>query len=180
MLMMRYPQLLKEFKEQIYAYDDEIKVFMEENLRKIDYIEGLDIDAFHEVLFNFKQETFEGGVEVAKEKEVVKSMYIVKNGVLEVRVKVDQIDICIERLFRGSILNHRAFLVGDVSDVKARCFQNMTVFSMTYDQMKKLSNKNAKLDREIQQVKDSVKGINNPYYIDYILCKSVIEQSYAN
>lgn len=56
----------------------------------------------------------------------------------------------------------------------------MTVFSMTYEQMKKLSNKNAKLDREIQQVKDSVKGINNPYYIDYILCKSVIEQNYAN
>jgi hypothetical protein len=51
---MKYPNLLKEMKEQVYAYDDDIKVFLEENLKKIDYMKILDVDIFHEVLFNFK------------------------------------------------------------------------------------------------------------------------------
>lgn len=34
---MRFPKLVKEMKEQIYAYDDDIKVFMESNLKKISY-----------------------------------------------------------------------------------------------------------------------------------------------
>lgn len=40
-------------KEQIFAYDDNIKVFMNENLKKISYLKNLDNDIFHEVMFNF-------------------------------------------------------------------------------------------------------------------------------
>ena len=41
-------------KEQIYAYDDDVKVFMETNLKKITYMQNLDIDIFHELVFNFR------------------------------------------------------------------------------------------------------------------------------
>lgn len=110
-------------KEQVFAYDDDVKIFMENNLRKIDYMKKLDIDIFHEILFNFKQETFDKDTVISHEKEKVKKMYIVKNGILEITVKVDGVSLQIERLYRGSILNHRAFLVGDVSDIKAKCSQ---------------------------------------------------------
>jgi len=33
-----YPNWVKEMKEQIFAYDDDIKVFMTENLQKISYL----------------------------------------------------------------------------------------------------------------------------------------------
>jgi hypothetical protein len=48
-------------------------------------------------------------------------MYIVKNGSAEIFIKVDDEYLCIERLYRGSILNHNAFLMADKSDVKITC-----------------------------------------------------------
>lgn len=62
---------------------------MEQNLKKIPYMKKLDMDIFHEILFNFKQETFERDTIISQEKERVKKMYIVKNGIIEITVKVD-------------------------------------------------------------------------------------------
>eukprot|EP00347_Sterkiella_histriomuscorum_P000014 403377514 len=176
LITMKYPQLLQEMKEQIYAYDDDVKVFMETNLKKIDYMKKLDHDIFHEILFNFQQETFERDTILSVEKEKVKKMFIIKNGIVEITVKVDGVQLQIERLYRGSILNHRAFLVGDVSDIKASCTQTQTLFFLTYDQFQKLCMKNANLEQEIKAIRDSVKGKENPYFIDYIHCRSVVDQ----
>jgi hypothetical protein len=102
-------------------------------------------------------------------------MYIVKNGVLEIYVSVDHVTMCVERLYRGSIMNHRAFLVGDRSDIKAKCAQTQTLFFLTFDQMKKLCMKNSKLDQEILKIKNSCQGKENPYFIDYIMSRSLID-----
>lgn len=82
----------------------------------------LEDDIFHEIMFNFNQETFERDTIISSEKEKVKRLYIVKNGIVEITVKVDGVKLLVEKLYRGSIMNHRSFLVGDVSDVQASCF----------------------------------------------------------
>ena len=56
-------------KEQIYAYDDDVKTFMESNLKKVSYLKNIDIDSFHEIMFNFRQETFDKGTILYLEKE---------------------------------------------------------------------------------------------------------------
>ncbi len=58
---------------------------------------------------------------MVQEKELVNRMYIVKNGTLEIFIKIDNYYLCIERLFRGSILNHHAFIVDDINDAKIVC-----------------------------------------------------------
>ncbi len=60
-LALKHPRLVKEMKEQIFAYDDDIKVFMDTNLKKVSYLKNLDIDIFHEIMFNFRQETYDKG-----------------------------------------------------------------------------------------------------------------------
>ena len=60
-------------------------------------------------------------------------MYIVKNCSADIYINVDKQDLCIERLYRGSILNHNAFLFADKSDVKVFCSEKMTLFYLTFN-----------------------------------------------
>ncbi|CDW89695.1 UNKNOWN [Stylonychia lemnae] len=178
-ISMKYPKLVQEMKEQIFAYDDDIKVFMESNLKKISYMQNLDDDIFHEILFNFKQETYDRDTLLTTENEKSRKLFIVKNGIIDISISIDGHYLVVERLYRGSVLNPRAFLVGDISDIRAKCCQTQTLFYMTFDQMKKLSMKSQKLDQEITAIKNQVPSTNkdNPFIIDYILCKSVLDQS---
>jgi hypothetical protein len=112
-ISIKHPRLVKEMKEQIFAYDDDIKVFMEYNLKKISYLKNLDIDTFHEILFNFKQETFDKGTILYHEKEKNSKMYVVKSGIVEITIKVEGFNMAVERLYRGSVFNHRSFLLND-------------------------------------------------------------------
>lgn len=100
-------------------------------------------------MFNFKQETFDKGAFLFKEKERSNAMFIVKNGIVEILCKIEDMDLVIERLYRGSIINHRSFLLADKSDITGICAQTLTLFYLTYDQIKKLRMKNAKLNLEV-------------------------------
>jgi CRP-like cAMP-binding protein len=50
----RYPVYLKHLKDQVFLYDDPIKLFLTTYLKKIHYLKKLDDNAFHEVLFAFR------------------------------------------------------------------------------------------------------------------------------
>ena len=98
-LINKYPRLLVEMKEQIYAYDDDIKAFMTENLQKIGYLKNLELDIFHEVMFNFIQETFDKGDFLFKDQERSNTLFVVKNGILEIISKIEGFQLVIERLY---------------------------------------------------------------------------------
>lgn len=59
-------------------------------------------------------------------------MFIVKNGIVEISVKVEEAQIALERLYRGSVINHNAFLIGDLCHVSGRCIDTMTLFYMSF------------------------------------------------
>jgi hypothetical protein len=83
----------------------------------------------------------------------------------------------IERLYRGSIINHRSFLLADVSDINGKCAETMTIFYLTFDDIKKIRMKNSKLNLEILKVEQTDYKKENPYVIDYIMCRSVLKSS---
>ena len=68
---MKFPGFINEMKHQIWAYDDDIKIFLELNLKKISYLKNLPTDIFHEVLFNMHQETFVKGSYLINEKDKI-------------------------------------------------------------------------------------------------------------
>lgn len=110
---------------------------------KIAYMRDLEQDIFHEVLFNFRQETFDRGAYLFKEGERSNTMFIVKNGICEIACSIEGQELVIERLYRGSIINHRSFVVADKSDISCKCAQTMTLFYLTFDQISKLRMKSS-------------------------------------
>jgi CRP-like cAMP-binding protein len=49
-------------------------------------------------------------------------MQIIQNGMVEVYTTMDNgVEFVIERLYRGSVINHRSFITEDKIDVNARC-----------------------------------------------------------
>ena len=108
---------------------------MEQNFNKIPFLKSTEIDIFHEIMFNFKQETFDSGTLIFKENEISNAMFLIKNGLVEILVSIDGHDLVIERLFRGSIINHRSFLMADIADVSGRCGTAVTLFYLTTETM---------------------------------------------
>ena len=165
--------MIREMKEQIFAYDDDVKHFLSSNLKKISYLRSLDLDIFHEVMFSFQQETFDKNTYIFKEGELSNAMFLVKNGIIEITVKVEGQDLAIERLYRGSMINQRSFLIADVSDITGKCFETLTLFYLSYEQMQRIRMKSSRLNLEISKIEASDSFKKNPYIIDYIMCKSV-------
>jgi len=58
----------------------------------------------------------------------------------------------IERLYRGSILNHHSFLLADENDTNARCASTVSVFMLAYDDLNLIRTRTAELDNEIKKI----------------------------
>jgi CRP-like cAMP-binding protein len=80
----KFPSYLQHLKEQVYLYDDPIKLFLEEQIKRIPYFHKIGVDTFHDVLFNFNQETCDKGTYIFREGEIGDSMYFISRGRVEV------------------------------------------------------------------------------------------------
>jgi len=154
-------------KDQVFEYDDPIKLFLTSYLRKVSYLSELSDDAFHDVLFNFRQSTFERGAYIFKEKELTSGFFIVKNGILELMITTEDTEIAIERLYRGSMINHIAFLFEETCHVSARCSDTMTLFYMSNYDMNKIGLRHTELSLEIDKIKLGSKTSLLPTVIDF-------------
>ena len=52
----------------------------------------------------------------------------------------------IERLYRGSIINHHSFLLADENDTDARCTSTVSCFVLSLEDLNQVRNKNAELE----------------------------------
>ena len=99
---------------------------------------------------------------------------MVKSGIVEILVKVEGFEIAIERLYRGSIINHNAFLIGDICDISGRCIDTQTIFFLTFEKIDQIRMKHPKLSNQIDKSRAIVAGKENPYIIDYIMGRKVL------
>ena len=172
-LVNRSPLYLKGLKEQIYAYDDPVKLFLEEYLKKVPFLEQMNEDTFHEVLFNFKQDTFDKGATIFKVGEEATSMFVVKSGIIEVTVKIEGSEIAIERLYRGSIINHNAFLIADYVDVSGRCLDTLTLVHISRHLISEIRMRHPNLSLEIDRLKKTY-STKIPLIVDFITGAGIV------
>ena len=130
-------------------------MFLTNYLKRVHYLQRVDQDSFHDVLFNFKQETCDRDTYIFKERELSTGVFIVKNGIIEISVKVEGQELAIERLYRGSVINHNAFLIHDICDVSGRCIDTMTMFYLTYEDMERIKTRHADLSLDVEMVRKS-------------------------
>jgi len=85
-------------------------------------------------------------------------MYLLVSGNVEITTTYGkkQQPFIIERLERGSIINHRSFLVKDEIDTDYRCKNRVSVFSVPIDKIKEIATRRFDLNTVINTVEKEI------------------------
>ena len=108
-------------------------------------------------------------------------LQIIQSGFVEVMHYFDKSkeEFVIERLFRGSVINHNSFLMNDGNDTDAICRNNVTIFYLKIDTLKQIRTKYIELDHALdKQEMMLVKGNRREPAIDYIICDPYSNQHF--
>lgn len=82
---------------------------------------------------------FDKGSKIFQIDETSCMMQIIQNGMVEIHTKMDNgVEFVIERLYRGSVLNHRTFITEDKIDVNGSCRMPVTLFYILWNDMTKI------------------------------------------
>lgn len=99
-------------------------------------------------------------------------MQIIQNGVVEIFTTMDNgVEFVIERLFRGSVMNHNSFITLDKIDVNARCQSSVTLFYILWDKMTEIKESCETLAKNIDDIEHSIVNRDNPIALDYIISR---------
>ena len=85
------------------------------------------------VLYSLKQKHYEKDMVILKQQEAIETIYIIMYGQLEIYTEMEGNEFVIERLNKGSIINHNMFLMDDVSQVNIRASESSHVLEFNRD-----------------------------------------------
>lgn len=160
-------------------------MFLEISLNQINFFKGLSSEVKNEWIFNMKHKQLEKGSYLYKLDTYSSEMYLIQSGLVEVSHELKTLkdkEFIIERLYRGSIVNHNSFLLNDGIDTNAKCRDTVSIYYIHIDTIKQLRAKYITLDQALEsQERVLVKpGVREPA-LDYIICDPYShEQFYQN
>ena len=127
-------------RKEIVKYHDPIKCFLEINLNKLEFFKDLNSMIKSEFIHNMRKDTMDKGSYIYRDYDKSTRMYIIQSGCVEIFTDMEQSDqeFIIERLYRGSIINHNSFLMNDDMDTDARCKQSVTLYYIDISTVKTL------------------------------------------
>ena len=99
-------------------------------------------------------------------------LQIVQNGMIEMYTIMDNgLEFSIERLYRGSVINHVSFLMGDKIDVNARCKMPVTLYYLHTDKMTEIRNSCEVLHHNLDYIEQTMLNKDNAIVLDYIIAR---------
>jgi hypothetical protein len=118
-----------------------------------------------------KYRQYESGKHICSKGETAAEMYIIMSGEVEIVAQLgDGKTFLLERLYRGSVLNHNSFLMDDGIDTDAVCSKPVSCYVIHVDDVDKLRKKHAQCE---QVLHDQEMKLVNPKRaepaLDYIL-----------
>jgi len=172
-LLQIYPLLNDIVRQHIRMYDDPLKVFLEISLNQINFFKDLSKDVKNEWIFNMKQKQLEKDSYLYKLDTYSSEMYVIQSGMVEVSHELKTLkdkEFIIERLYRGSIVNHNSFLLNDGIDTNAKCKDTVSIYYIDIETIKQLRSKYIAFDTSLEnQERLLVKpGVKEPA-LDYII-----------
>jgi CRP-like cAMP-binding protein len=172
-LLNKFPEIIEErFREIIYKYKDPITIFLLEAIDKIDYFRGVSEKVKRDIVYSLNPVNFDKGGLIFKPGDEADAMYIVDSGVVEIYTTMDKgVEFVIDRLYKGSVINHRAFLFNDVIDTYARCASLVSMFYIKIDDLSKIRERDQFVDTQISRIEESMVYRDNAVAIDYIICE---------
>jgi hypothetical protein len=86
----------------------------------------------------------------------------------------------IDKLYRGSIINHNAFLVSDQLDTFAKCQTTVTAYVLTFEEISILRRSYHNFDVAVTKTEKSLVSVENGIALDYIIKMPVEYRKYKN
>lgn len=171
-LFGKYPFYKEELIKRTIRYDDDLKIFLESALKTIMYLDKVPDETINKIIFSMSFAKFDKGSKIFQVDETSGMMQIIQNGMVEIYTTMDNgVEFVIERLYRGSVINHRSFITEDKIDVNARCQMPVTLFYITWDKMKEIKEESPVLSRKIDAIEVMLINKDNPIALDYIISR---------
>jgi CRP-like cAMP-binding protein len=160
----------EQFREAIYQYKDPVTIFLLEAIDKISYFRNASEKTKRDIVYSLNPVNFDKGGLIFKPGDEADAMYIVDSGVVEIYIVMDKgMEFVIDRLYKGSVINHRAFLFNDVIDTYARCASLVSMFYIKIDDLSNIREKDHLVDSQINRIEESMVYRDNVVAIDYII-----------
>ena len=113
--------------------------------------------------------SLEQGDYLYKNGDTSTELYIIQSGELWIQTESEGGTFVIEKLFRGSVINHNSFLLNDEMDTDAYCKTNIEMYCIHIDKVNQLRDKYYELDTAVDDAERKlVKGKKREPAIDYI------------
>lgn len=147
-MLRDYPDFRKQLKNDVVKiYDDDLKIFLVTQLRKIDYLKDVDQEILVELAYNCNAEIKEKGsvlynMDDDVEMQITDEIIIVFDGSIELFVMMDAgTEFSLEILPTGSILNPHNMLARRKHSVNSRFAVNTTFYYLKYSRLKEVARK---------------------------------------
>ena len=169
-ILIPFPNLLNELKLGIYRYNDRMKRFIVENLQKVDYFKDIGNDALHDILYNLQAKKFQRNEILQEPGDNATSLFFLQDGVIEIFTKTENNHVfMLEKLFRGSIINHRTFFMEEGGQVYYRFGKASICSILTYETMEEVAGRHAVLRKKFNEYRKNTIMQDKPYPLDYIM-----------
>jgi CRP-like cAMP-binding protein len=146
-ILIEFPNLQEQLKKSIFQYKDRMKRFIINSIMKIEYFQNIGDDAVHDIIYSLKGKKFNKGEILQAPGDNATSLFFLQDGVIEVYTHSESSEFVLEKLFRGSIINHRTFFKADDGKVFFRFARNSICFELQYEMLEEILPRHPKLKK---------------------------------
>lgn len=130
--LLEFPFLTDILKHNIFKYKDKQKTFMQKCLNKIPYFMDISMDAQHDVMYNMVASDFYQDEILIRRGKDATSLFFLAMGELAVYTETDKRFFCLEKLYKGSIINYRTFFMTYNNMVTLKFEKFSILFELSY------------------------------------------------
>ena len=175
-MMVEFPQFQKYLtKDVIRYYDDDLKLFLVEALRKVDYMSHLQDEILAHLAYTFQGEKVETDsflFNPESEENLLKNdeMAIIFEGQVEIYIELDSGQkFTIDYLSRGSVINPHAMLTERPYLICARTCKPTTYYSLCFNSLVEIGSQYPLLARKLirERGKSETQRVRANHPLDY-------------
>jgi len=157
------------FKKYTFTYVDEQKKWLIETLRELPFFVDIEEWTLHRIVYQMKRRILDKGTLLYKAQEEVNHFRIVQDGIIDVFTFFEGKEFIIERLMRGSLMNHRSFFLEEHAVVFARAAKTSIVLEISIDDINKYLNDSPVFEKKFLTYQTKILNTGKQFPVDYLL-----------
>ena len=105
--------------------------YVKKVIKRIEPLRTISKESLYSLAYKMEKENYEKGQYITKSYDFADCLIIVLSGVCKVKTECEGNEFILDYLYRGSIVNHRAFLVDDLIYVDIICETHVQILKLT-------------------------------------------------